>query len=519
MFRRRIRMLTLLLGTVLVLLPLYGQDVQIDRDELADIGDNSIKFTNYVGPHEFTNTLDQIRSIGRRLGTRIDPASSSEVSESGKYRVIHIVNPDIEEGLDADVFILEDRAAVDHIVNLRNILAGYIESAYGFSSRDAYLLAEFITYYNAVYRGNLSVVQERYKAPVAEVLNPVKIGLDTHYLNWPGQTQMLIPLRGDVKVPKIDTEAISDEEVIEEMRREEDMGIDTREDMVELREKELDEEQAELDDRREKAERQDEELAQEMEELQEKEEEGLITPAEVERKEKLEEEKDALEEEEAAIEEEQKKIDERTESVMEMRDDIAEDKNVMMEDKESAEKPSETTPPTAARDKSAAPVRPVWFLTVDDDGDGIPYGRVVKYNLESGENLAVSDISAVRGRTLVLLPDTLLVIAGKTNGNGKVRPMLLDRGTLEVLREGNHDVFPGSLMTARGNSVYLITMESGEWRLGKFDTELERTAVSKVAVEPWTSVSFEGDSLFVQDSQGGILRLSISDLGEQDRLE
>jgi len=492
----------------------WSEDIKVDRDELASIGDQSIKFINYVGPYEFTNTLDQIRGIGRSLGDGINPAESGEVSIGGKYRVLHIVSPEIEEGLDADIFIIEDGAAVDHINNLRTIIAGYLETTYGFSGRDAYLLAEFVSYYNAVYRGDFQMVQERYKLPVADALTPEKIGLDTHYSNWPGKTQILIPLRsggtpaGD-SPPVVDTGAISDNQVIEEMRKEEDMGIESRQDMVELRENEIDKDQAQLDNRREEADKQEQAVNEELGAITEKEQAGEeLTPAEEETKAALEEEKSAVEEEQTAIEEEQTQIDNRTEEVLDMRDDISEDKNKQLEDT-----------PAEATFTSAPLITPVWFLMVDEQGDGIPYGRVVMYNLEDGKRMAVSTVTAVRGRTLAVLPDSLLVIAGKSGGNGKVRLMLLDQETLETQREGSNDVFPGSLMTVKGSDIYLITTDNGEWRLGKFNTSLERTSVSEMAVEPWTSITFDGASLFVQGASGEILKLSASTLKEEAVLE
>jgi hypothetical protein len=155
---------------------------------------------------------------------------------------------------------------------------------------------------------------------------------------------------------------------------------------------------------------------------------------------------------------------------------------------------------------------------VDDEGDGVPFGRVVKYNLDDGKRLAVSEVTAVRGRTIAVLPQSLLVIAGKEGGNSKVRLMLLDRDSLATAKEGTNDVFPGSLMTVKGSDVYLVTMENGEWRLGKFNTGLDRTAVSEAAVEPWTSIFIDGSSVFVQSSKGGILKLSASTLKEEARL-
>ena len=501
------RLFYLLVILLIVCSSLWAEDVRVDRDELASIGDQSIKFINYVGPHEFINTLDQIRGIGRSLGAEITPQVSGEASLGGKYRVLHIVNPEIETGLDADIFIIEASAAVDHINNMRTIIAGYLETTYGFSARDAYLVAEFVTYYNAVYRGDMEMVIDRYKGPVVDALDPEKIGLDTHYSNWPGKTQMLIPLRSAGLV--VDTGAITEEEVIDEMRKEDDMGLDSRRDMVELREEEIDKEQVELDDRREEVEKREEAVSEELGVLEEKEQAGEeLSPEEETLKEELEDEKAAVEDEKAAVEEEQKQIDERTDEVLEMRDDIAEDENKRMEESEKE-----------ATFTSAPLVTPVWFLMVDDEGDGIPFGRVVMYNLEDGKRLAVSNVTAVRGRSMAILPDSLLVIAGKESGNAKVRLMLLDQKTLETQKEGSHDVFPGSLMTVKGSDIYLITTDNGEWRLGKFNTSLDRTAVSEVAVEPWTSISFDGVSLFIQGATGEILKLSASTLKEEARLE
>lgn len=489
-----------------------AEDIRVDREELAGVGNESVKFINYVGPHEFINTLDQIRDIGRALGSQIDRDTSGEASVGAKYRVLHIVNPDIPDGLDADIFILEPDAAVDHINNLRTIIAGYLETLYGFSSRDAYLVAEFVTYYNAVYRGDMDMARERYKAPVVEALDAAKMGLDTHYSNWAGKTQMLIPLRGDDK-PKIDTAAITDEEVIEEMREEDDKGLDSRRDMVDLIEEELDEEQKDVDQDREELDRQEEKVVEEIEEIEEKEDSGeVLTPEEQERKEELEEERETVEREKEEVEERQQDIDERTEEVMKMREDIAEDENALMEEADDKKD-------TEGTFTSAESVIPVWFLMVDAEGDGIPYGRVVKYDLEDGERLAVSDVTAVRGRTIVILPDNVLVIAGKEGTVTSVRPMLLDCNTLEIVKEGVNDVFPGSLMTVRGSDIYLVTLDKGEWRLGRFDAELSRKAVSEAVVEPWTSLTFDGDSLFVQSKNGEIIKLSASDLVEEDRLE
>ena len=504
MAKRKFFRISLLLA-VMLCFPLYAQEVQVNRDELASVGDQPIDFINYVGPYDFINTIDQIRGIGRLLGSGITLQATDKKSLGGKYEIVHIVAPHIEQGFDSDIFIIGDDAAVDHINNLRTIIAGYLETVYGFSGRDAYLISEFVTYYNAVYRKDMEMVQERYKEPVISFLNPDNLGLDTHYSNWAGKTQMLIPLSAvfDSGV-SIDAGAITDGQVIEELRKKEDMGLDSRRDMVELRERELAKEQENLNKRRSELEGELRSVSKELSAIEEEEAAGEKPDSETKRE--LEKEKSDIEKAIEKIEEFQESVDKKTEEVLKMRDDISEDENIRIM--------AETEDISA----SSAAVEPVWFLAVDNEGDGIPYGRVVKYNLKDGKFLAVSKVTAVRGRSIVILPDSIMVIAGRRGPNSRVRLMLLDRDTLKTISVGEHDIFPGSLMMMKDRSIYLITAEKGEWRLGKFDTAMNRIAISGLEVEPWTSISCDGISIYVQEAEGGILKLSNTTLQEEARL-
>ncbi|MDC7241149.1 MAG: P83/100 family protein, partial [Spirochaetales bacterium] len=92
---------------------LFAQSVS--EEELRSVGDRSseIVFENYVGPtspDEF-NTREEIGGIGSFLASQ----DGTEVSYGNKYRIVRSFQPEIEEGLDADIlFVLED-ANVDHI--------------------------------------------------------------------------------------------------------------------------------------------------------------------------------------------------------------------------------------------------------------------------------------------------------------------------------------------------------------------------------------------------------------------
>ena len=220
--------------------------LEVDQAELESAGSaDSIVFINYNGPHAVIDSLEAIKAIGSNLGNQIADRTEqlTTAGEQNRYYVIHAVDPQITTGLDADIIMLGSNAGVDHIRNLRYIIAAYLQAAYGYDERDAQTLAVFTTVYNAVYRGNLDYYTSKYKPIVSSYLTKENVGLSTNYADWPGQTQIVIPLSDPTgtSLGTIDTSVISDKNVVDSMREnEDDMGVDTRKDMVDMKDREAD---------------------------------------------------------------------------------------------------------------------------------------------------------------------------------------------------------------------------------------------------------------------------------------
>jgi hypothetical protein len=123
---------------------------QLDQGEL-ERNQAPVRFFNYEGPTAVFNTREQIRQIGVGLGSAV---RTGRAGASNRYFVIHSVSAPDGNKLDADIFGLGADAGVDHIRNVRTMLQGYLQTAYNYSAADALLLAQYITVYNAVYRGN-----------------------------------------------------------------------------------------------------------------------------------------------------------------------------------------------------------------------------------------------------------------------------------------------------------------------------------------------------------------------------
>ena len=171
--------------------------LSVNIDEIRSTSAEVITFDNYAGPHALIETADAITDIGRNLGRQVARKvnDAATYGRGAKYTVIHAVDPSTEQKLDADILLLNSTASVDHITNLRRIITGYLTSAYGYETSDASTLATFITVYNAVYRQNLDVFKAKYKDAVTRNLTEDQCGLSTKWSEWPGNTQIVIPLR------------------------------------------------------------------------------------------------------------------------------------------------------------------------------------------------------------------------------------------------------------------------------------------------------------------------------------
>jgi hypothetical protein len=269
---------------------------QVNTDELGK-GQATVEFFNYEGPVTRIDTRAQIRGIGYTLGTAVRGGATRSGAEN-RYFVIRGASAPEGTRLDADIFGLGAGVGVDHIRNLRLILQGYLEGAYNYSVQDANLLAQYITIYNAVYRGNWRYFSATYKQSVLRYLTADNAGLSVRFNEWPGRTLMLIPLGiGSAgSLSAIDTTSISDSTVLEELRKEGDLSIDQRKDMVDFKEREAEEaeqealkqqqeiaeEAARLAEERAALEAEQERLAQEQAQTEAAAAQGQLSPEEAE---------------------------------------------------------------------------------------------------------------------------------------------------------------------------------------------------------------------------------------------
>jgi hypothetical protein len=512
-------------GTVLAIL-LIGGSVFLYAQETVD----TAELQSNLGPVEFIDntaasaridTRQQISNIGGGLGAAIQ-AGAAIAGENSRYFVISRSHPVEFDKLDGDIFGIGPNAEVDMIQNLRLVIQGYLEAAYGYSAADAALLAGYITIYNAVYRQNRAYFSGRYKTPLMNDLAEGKEGLSRRWNEWAGNTLMLIPLQtaADGSLSAIDTTSITSGEVVEEMRKDADKNIEQRQQMVDLKEREADEaaqkasiqreeiagEEQSIAEQRNAIETERRQIAEEREQVPA----GAASDGEAERQ-------AALDKQEAAVAEREAELDTREDALEEKRQDAAAaeefaDRKIEEANAERAAISEDQRELIAAANIPPQAAAPAGVLGIRLNDRNSPVGTLVLVSPASGELLKTSGLNTIQARTLVRVADNIMTIAAENNG-GVYRLIAINAATLQSLKQSEDEINRESLIWINGANLYaIVNTADGQQRLARFNADLVRQALSTKTVHPFATVLFDGNRLITQNAQGTVQTLDAQSL-------
>jgi hypothetical protein len=532
-----------------LILTLSVSALEVDKTELESAGSpDTVVFINYTGPHSVIDSTTSIRAIGSNMGAVVGkaPASSSSAGEKNRYYVVHAVDPSEKGKLDADIMFIGKDAAVDHIDNLRRIISAYLSTAYNYSGKDAGTLAVFITVYNAVYRGKIDAYKSKYKSIVMSDLTAASCGLALKYSEWPGNTQIVIPLfdAANGGLSTVDTSVISDTKVVKSMQEDTDKNIESRKQMVDIKEREADnasgkaqtsqkaatEEQKKLDTEQKKDEekRQEAVQAQKAADTAAKEATAAQKIADAnpndkqaqqtaqEKQQTAEQKQQTAEQKQTDSQKQQQKTDEQQQKTDEVKQQASDAQ--AQADKKQAEAQTERTEiakdQQQVMDKAAADSKAtaVYGMQLVDDKELL--SEMVKVNAVTGEIIQSSPVRYIRGRTVYSAENSFIAVAGENSGNGAVKLILLDSGTMEMTKESSETVAENSVLVQDSSDFYCVIQDGKNWVLGKYGADLTLKLKSPVAVMGSTPVTLSGDKIIVTGNDGKIRLLSKNDLTE-----
>lgn len=554
--------------------------VSVNEAELKSTGNDTIVFENYTGPHAVIETVEAIKAIGTGLGNELNSRieTAGTINPNGKYSVIHAIDPNEPGKLDADILVINSNATVDHIRNLRRIIAAYLEAAYGYSEKDAMTVATFATVYNAVYRKNLDNFKAKYKKIVVDNLTESKCGLSLKWNEWPGNSQIVIPLGefSDGGLSSVDTSVISDKKVIESMQEEDDKQIDERKNMVDIKEREAEtanekaqeaaqeaaQEKKKLDEQKQVQKEAEKTAAQTQKQAEQAKKEADTKKAEAVKKQqeakadpkntkKQEEAKTAKAEADKAVKKAEEKKQEAEQAKETAKTEAAKTEEQKQKADEAAEKATEEqakadkkqTEAQNERTEIAKDQEELIKDAIKEASDGTVIGlkitdeakmlsSMVKINSKSGNVSKESPVTVIRGRTIIPIQDAITSIAtgaafptssSDTSlaylaicGKDKkaTKLCLLDAFKMEIQKESDEVVAMDSVLVNAGNNYYCVIMDNSKYVIGRYDKTVSLLMKSTVSVKPSTPITVTGSGIIVTNEKGIPVLLSLADLSQ-----
>ena len=483
-----------------ILLSISTFALEVDEPELRGTSTEQIEFINYTGPHKVIDSIAAIKAIGSTMGETIVPGQPSTVGNRQKYFVVHAIDPSEISKLDADILFIGENATVDHIINLRRIISAYLSAAYKYSEKDADTLAVFITVYNAVYRGKYDVFSSKYKNVVMKNLSQNNCGLSTTYKEWPGRSEIVIPLF-DVNggLSTVDTSVISDTTVVESMKEDEDKNVDPRKDMVDLKEREAEEASDKAQEAQKKAVEEEKKLTETKKEAEEAKKEAEENPTEENIK--------KAEEKEEEVKEQEKKTEEAKEEAKEQQEIADKKQNEAQEERKEIAKDQKEV-----QDKQAeiAKMGSEYGIILSDEANML--SRLVKFNVEDGTIIKKSPVTEIRNRTVYKTGNQYMAVAGENTGNGTIKLVLLDDNNMEIVSESNETLAEDSVLVQEGEAYYCVIQDGNNWVVAKYNSSLVMQLKSPVAVKSSTPITITDSGLVVTAKNGQLRLLSKADL-------
>ena len=509
-------------GTAMV----SGQTVAEDILKGSQI--QGIEFRNYVGPHKVIETRAAIQGIGADLGRQMKVPGATEADYGQKYHVLRVHDP-ASDKLSADIIVLEAGAGVDHIRNLNWIVSAYLQQVFGYSVSDADLLADFVTRYNAFYRGKMDYVAATFIPAVGANVSADKVGLALSYSDWPGKTQMLLPLRDSLSKGlggSVNTEEISNKDITTQMAQEPGAGLEDRKKLANLKETEIVQEQKAVTQAEVKvaavpttpgttaasptitppAGNPPPVVAPTANTPAAAAPVTTPTPAPATAPSPSAAPKTSP----AApatlpLEAAKQQLAARDQALQAERQNI-----VQQETKQPAPTPVAPVVP-------AKPASTVGFVRMSD---ATKMGQVWLIDPTTNKVWKKSELNSVRQSQAPAFGAGLLVVAGDAKAaNGAVRLVLISKDDASILVTGADDVSPDTPLVIAGNQVLALTKSGGSWVLASFDATLKATVKGTDALTTLTAVVPTAAGLLVQSAGGTPLLLDAATLKKKSATE
>jgi hypothetical protein len=550
--KRSILLLSALLACLHI--PLMTGPVAALEVDVDEIRTKRVEFINYQGGGKKADPISEIEQIGKQLSRGGD---NERVRFHMKYSLLRATSTEEPQKFSADIFYIDKDAKVGHIDTVRRITTAYFMTRYKYTRSQGRAISLFLSYYNAVHRGDLGYFGGKYKSVVMKRISGKNAGISVKYWEWPGATAMLIPLTEQSQKGTIDSvepDLLSDKKTIEEIRKDK-KTLPERKEMTELREKKIEQDKKEIKEEKKKQEEEKKAIEKKKEVVKKKEEEikkekeetkKIVEPEkrkekekEVENKEKkVEEEKKEIQkkeekskEKEKELQKEEKKIEKREESVKEEKKQIKKDELKRDIEKEPEKAKKKLEEKEKELDKREDKLREkeldkniyagkLYYLKLKEYLDGGHYNNdLYMINASTRKIMFKSPVENICGSRYDVYSGGIVIITHKGSHTAGHHLTLVDKDTLQAKIYGEDNVFWRSFIEIRDGFIYAIMYDNGKYRLGRFDGNLKLVAKSKEDLSENTFISFWENYVYINRLDKTIIVLNKDDLSFIDEVK
>ena len=536
-----IKRYSVLFLTLLISLNLYGQEGPKVAEEI--IKGNRIQFINRTNQRALDITIQRQINAGKKL--------AEDVLKQKEGEEINIIakrffEPN-QEKYGADVIILTEKTNFGHINGVQRILLGYLQSAFEYNNKQAETLAELLVYYNANLRLNPKNIEESYSKKVLDNIDIKKAGIDRVYRNWPGKTQLLIPLRKNIVRPeKTDLDRKELQEVIEkdksipqekkeelkkidqEIKKEDTKKIDQKEKELTQKEQEIKKSQEQIKQEEKKIQKELQDTNKKLEELRKYPEKNKEQIKQEEKKvEQLQEQKKEIQQQKQEVQQEQKKVEEAKQEIKEQKEQPQTTR------KEEEKKENQDTTENQQKQPTSKVDQQLETLKKENEelkkeiekkeqqsdnviNEKIVFLKVMRYvsdghysnelwmvDPNKDDTLFRGSFTNICSRTFLPIEKVGIVVIGYEDAAHTQTPhhlYLLDQDNLQVKAKSKEIVIFSSFLIYKDNLIYAIEELDGKYYLSRFNDKLELQDRSSSNINPHSEITFFKDKIYLTGS-------------------
>ncbi|TGN02748.1 P83/100 family protein [Leptospira dzoumogneensis] len=530
--------------------PIFAQEgPKLGEKEVRSSG--KVNFVNRSAARADEETKGSNARTGAGLSEALKKDPKSAASADG-ITAIRILPDEKEKKFGADLISIGKDADYGHINSIQRILSGYVKANFGYSEANSDTLATYILYYNAIHRKGADYVKRKYNTEVVKNAQNDKIGIGRRYTEWPGKTQIIIPivfnvLSGDGK--DLDTDEL-EKEVNKDLDKKKE-GQDDKKKMNDLQNEKAEEEKRKLQDKKEENRKKQEDASNKERdaerEIQELNKDPVknkqkITQKQEERKQAQQEQQKAKKEEqqlkekekEIAKKEESRKSDSKSSSSSsdskssssgdskksEAKSDDnkskEEIKQELKETKKELEAVKEEQKKKEEFDKNVVGGKILFLKTLKYTSDGHYSNELHALDPAKDDTIFKGDFNKICGRTFEVVDGKALVVGYESDHSAAHKLILIDQETLKPAVWSGDSVFWRSPMIIKGEEIYAFEERNGKYYLSRYDKGLKKTAGTEEEISPNSNVTFFGEKIYVTGKEEGSGKTEIAVFSKAD---